>query len=126
MSDDQLFSVYLGNIPADVILEEVWINREQLMMSESAQRGYSISPVVNLNGSRAYNLQLPFEDTIVHWMVRVPHRTCITSFDRFGSGGCVCGTFLCYDGTSHLPDQSGSTALTQQLKVPELGFSIPS
>lgn len=72
MGDDQVFSVYLGNIPADVLLEDVWINRKQLMMSESTERGYSISPVVHTNGSRAYELRLPFEDTIVHWMVRAP------------------------------------------------------
>lgn len=65
-----MFSVYLGNIPADVMLEDIWINGKQLMMSTSAERGYSISPVVHANGSRAYTLQLPFEDAIVNWMVR--------------------------------------------------------
>lgn len=77
VADDQVFSVYLGNIPADVMLEEVQINGRQLMMSESTERGYSISPVVHINGSRAYELRLPFEDTVVHWMVRAPHGTCI-------------------------------------------------
>lgn len=72
MSNDQVFSVYLGNIPADVLLAEVWINGKQLMMSESTERGYSITPVVHTNGSQAYELRLPFEDTIVHWMVRTP------------------------------------------------------
>uniref|UniRef100_A0A3B4WDW6 Uncharacterized LOC111645961 n=1 Tax=Seriola lalandi dorsalis TaxID=1841481 RepID=A0A3B4WDW6_SERLL len=70
--DDQVFSIYLGNIPADVILEEVWINRKQLMMAESVERAISISPVVHVNGSRAYELRLPFEDAAVHWMVRTP------------------------------------------------------
>lgn len=78
MSDEQVFRVYLGNIPVDVLLEEVWINGKQLM-SESAEWDSSVSPVVHINGSRGYELQLPFEDTIVHWMVRVPPRTCITS-----------------------------------------------
>ncbi|XP_018542326.1 uncharacterized protein LOC108890048 isoform X2 [Lates calcarifer] len=68
ISDDQVFSIYLGNIPADVILEEVWINRKQLMIAESIKGGISISPVVHANGSRAYKLQLPFEDNVVHWM----------------------------------------------------------
>ncbi|GLD72007.1 uncharacterized protein AKAME5_002333100 [Lates japonicus] len=68
ISDDQVFSIYLGNIPADVILEEVWINRKQLMIAESVEGGVSISPVVHANGSRAYKLQLPFEDSVVHWM----------------------------------------------------------
>lgn len=86
ISDDQVFSIYLGNIPADVILEEVWINRKQLMIAESIKGGISISPVVHANGSRAYKLQLPFEDNVVHWMVRTRIR--ITSFGPvFVSGG---------------------------------------
>ncbi|XP_030260172.1 uncharacterized protein LOC115573522 isoform X3 [Sparus aurata] len=67
-SDDQVFSVYLGNIPADVLLEEVQINGKQLMMSEGVGLGYSISPIVHINGSRAYELRLPFEDTLVYRM----------------------------------------------------------
>ncbi|XP_029352055.1 uncharacterized protein LOC115037562 [Echeneis naucrates] len=68
ISDDQVFIVYLGNIPADVILEQVWINGNQLMMAESDERGISLSPVVHSNGSRAYELQLPFKDVTVHRM----------------------------------------------------------
>ncbi|KAM8725264.1 uncharacterized protein AB9X84_002112 isoform 1-T1 [Acanthopagrus schlegelii] len=68
ISDDQVFSVYLGNIPADVLLEDVQINGKQLMMSEGVGWGYSISPVVHINGSRAYELRLPFEDTLVYRM----------------------------------------------------------
>lgn len=71
-SDHRVFSVYLGNIPADVLLEEIWINGKQLTMSESAEQSYSISPVVHTNGSRAFELQLPFENGVVHWMVSAP------------------------------------------------------
>ncbi|XP_073348720.1 uncharacterized protein [Pagrus major] len=67
-SDNQVFSVYLGNIPADVLLEEVQINGKQLMMSEGVGWGYSISPIIHINGSRAYELRLPFEDTLVYRM----------------------------------------------------------
>ncbi|XP_070705205.1 uncharacterized protein [Pempheris klunzingeri] len=66
-SDDRVFSVYLGNVPADVILVDVRINGEQLVESESAKRGYSIHPILHTNGSRAYNFQLPFQDATVHW-----------------------------------------------------------
>lgn len=69
-SDDQAFSVYLGNIPHDVIIEDISINGKQLIISESAERGYNISPIVHANGSQAFELQLPFEDSIVHWTVR--------------------------------------------------------
>ncbi|XP_062266744.1 uncharacterized protein LOC133973109 isoform X2 [Platichthys flesus] len=66
-TDDEAFSVYLGNIPADVVLEEVWINGKQRRMSGSVDRGVSISPVSHVNGSRAYDLRLPFEDADVLW-----------------------------------------------------------
>ncbi|XP_035808538.2 uncharacterized protein LOC111574960 isoform X1 [Amphiprion ocellaris] len=62
------FNVYLGNIPTDVILEDVWINGKRLPMSETSQQGFNISPVVHTNGSRSYELRLPFEDENVHWM----------------------------------------------------------
>lgn len=70
MSDEQVFKVYLGNIPADVVLEEVRINGKPLPMSDAPERGIVISPVVLVNGSRAYELRLPFEDAVVHWTVR--------------------------------------------------------
>lgn len=72
--DDQMFSVYLGNIPADVILEDVWINGKQLKMSEKLSS--NISPIVHSNGSQAYELRLPFEDPIVQQTVRegLPYR----------------------------------------------------
>lgn len=66
--DDQVFSIYLGNIPADVVLEDVWINGKKLEMAEKLS--YSISPLVHSNGSRAYQLRLPFEDPIVQRTVR--------------------------------------------------------
>ncbi|XP_028460758.1 uncharacterized protein LOC114573059 isoform X1 [Perca flavescens] len=64
VSDGRSFSVYLGNIPADVTLEDVQINSNQLMMSQSN----IISPVFHANGSRAYELRLPFEDAVVRWV----------------------------------------------------------
>uniref|UniRef100_A0A3P8TN29 ZP domain-containing protein n=1 Tax=Amphiprion percula TaxID=161767 RepID=A0A3P8TN29_AMPPE len=71
------FNVYLGNIPTDVILEDVWINGKRLPMSETSQQGFNISPVVHTNGSRSYEFRLPFEDENVHWMVS---RSCFTSY----------------------------------------------
>ncbi|XP_061669020.1 uncharacterized protein LOC133496926 isoform X2 [Syngnathoides biaculeatus] len=64
-SDEGLFRIYLGNIPSDVILEEVTVNRKQ-MLAEATEGGFVVSPVVHLNGSRAYELQLPFSDAVVH------------------------------------------------------------
>uniref|UniRef100_A0A3Q1GBK7 ZP domain-containing protein n=1 Tax=Acanthochromis polyacanthus TaxID=80966 RepID=A0A3Q1GBK7_9TELE len=80
VSGGKEFSVYLGNIPSDVILEDIWINGKRLPMSDTSQQGFSISPVVHTNGSRSYELQLPFEDENVHWVVS---RSRFTSFGHF-------------------------------------------
>ncbi|XP_011610134.2 uncharacterized protein isoform X1 [Takifugu rubripes] len=66
VADNQVFSVYLGNIPVDVVLEDLWINGKQLQMSEKL--GYSIKYSVHNNGSKAYQLQLPFKDSVVQQM----------------------------------------------------------
>ncbi|XP_041660937.1 uncharacterized protein LOC121521216 isoform X2 [Cheilinus undulatus] len=65
MNDDQVFRLYLGNIPTNVVLQEVLVNGKKLM-AESAKQGFSISSAVHANGSRAYELQLPFEDPAVY------------------------------------------------------------
>ncbi|MEQ2159122.1 hypothetical protein GOODEAATRI_019290, partial [Goodea atripinnis] len=67
ISDHQEFTVYLGNIPTNVILEEIWINGQRLLMLGKPQQGLSISPIVHVNGSQAYELQLPFKDPVVQW-----------------------------------------------------------
>ncbi|MEQ2284323.1 hypothetical protein AMECASPLE_020410 [Ameca splendens] len=67
ISDHQEFTVYLGNIPTNVILEEIWINGQRLLMLGKPQQGLSISLIVHVNGSQAYELQLPFNDPVVQW-----------------------------------------------------------
>ncbi|MEQ2210049.1 hypothetical protein XENOCAPTIV_007753, partial [Xenoophorus captivus] len=64
ISDHQEFTVYLGNIPTNVILEEIWINGQRLLMLGKPQQGLSISPIVHVNSSQAYELQLPFNDPV--------------------------------------------------------------
>uniref|UniRef100_A0A3B4Z5I1 ZP-domain containing protein Ig-like domain-containing protein n=1 Tax=Stegastes partitus TaxID=144197 RepID=A0A3B4Z5I1_9TELE len=80
VSDSQEFTIYLGNIPADVILEDVQINGKQLPMLKTPEQGLSISPVVHTNGSQSYELRLPFEDASVHWMVSVVEYTIDINF----------------------------------------------
>ncbi|KAM6915063.1 uncharacterized protein FYW49_009952 [Xenentodon cancila] len=65
ISEHQLFDVYLGNIPANVVLEDVKINGKLLLISGRPQPSLSVSPTVHVNGSRAYELQLPFNDAAV-------------------------------------------------------------
>lgn len=74
ISDEPVFSVYLGNVPADVTLEEVRVNGKPLLSSQALERGASVSPVVHRNGSKAYELRLPYEDPVVHWTVRTHAR----------------------------------------------------
>ncbi|XP_075872619.1 uncharacterized protein LOC142882039 [Nelusetta ayraudi] len=60
-TQDQVFIVYLGNVPQDVTVEEVWVNIEPLLLSEGGgDGGYSFTPVVHANGSQAFQLRLPF------------------------------------------------------------------
>ncbi|XP_061757422.1 uncharacterized protein LOC133553344 isoform X2 [Nerophis ophidion] len=65
-TDEQVFIIYLGNIPRDVILEEVYINGKKLL--ETNKQETVITPVVHLNGSRAYKLQTPFSEAVVQRM----------------------------------------------------------
>ncbi|XP_029985022.1 uncharacterized protein LOC115415555 [Sphaeramia orbicularis] len=66
LSEDQMFSVYLGNVPADVVLDEVWINGKPLQALASSKR--SLNPVIHVNGSRGFELRVPFEDNAVQRM----------------------------------------------------------
>ncbi|XP_051908627.1 uncharacterized protein LOC127592154 [Hippocampus zosterae] len=89
--DAGVFAIYLGNIPSDVILEEVRVNGARVPM-EPAEGGFGVTPVVHLNGSTAYQLRLPFTNAAVHrtymgegvvrhaidvnfTLTHVPHRT---------------------------------------------------
>lgn len=68
--NDQVFIVYLGNIPHDVTVEEVWVNLEQLLLSEGGgDGGYSFTSVGHTNGSRGFELRLPFLHSAVQLTV---------------------------------------------------------
>lgn len=70
-TNDQVFIVYLGNIPHDVTVEEVWVNLEPLLLSEGAKDGgYSFTSVTHTNGSHAFKLRLPFLHNAVRLTVR--------------------------------------------------------
>uniref|UniRef100_A0A3Q2PFX4 Uncharacterized LOC105934394 n=1 Tax=Fundulus heteroclitus TaxID=8078 RepID=A0A3Q2PFX4_FUNHE len=65
IGEHQEFKVYLGNIPADVMLEEIWINGQHPLMLGKPEQGLSVGPIVHVNGSKAYELRLPFNDPTV-------------------------------------------------------------
>ncbi|XP_021178144.2 uncharacterized protein LOC105934394 isoform X2 [Fundulus heteroclitus] len=65
IGEHQEFKVYLGNIPADVMLEDIWINGQHPLMLGKPEQGLSVGPIVHLNGSKAYELRLPFNDPTV-------------------------------------------------------------
>ncbi|XP_049613509.1 uncharacterized protein [Syngnathus scovelli] len=65
--DEGVFGIYLGNVPGDVILEKVQVNHKQMAM-EATEGGLVVTPVVHLNGSRAYKLHLAFSNAAVRRM----------------------------------------------------------
>ncbi|KAM9778957.1 uncharacterized protein ACBT44_000561 isoform 2-T2 [Syngnathus typhle] len=65
--DKGVFGIYLGNVPSDVILEKVQVNHKQMAL-EATEGGLVVTPVVHLNGSRAYELHLAFTNAAVRRM----------------------------------------------------------
>ena len=75
MHAERVFDVYLGNIPVDVTLVEVQINDRHLPIAVTPE--YSINRIVNINGSQAYTLQVPFDSRVVHRMVSSSTSLCV-------------------------------------------------
>ncbi|KAJ8416656.1 hypothetical protein AAFF_G00325340 [Aldrovandia affinis] len=63
--EEHTFTVYLGNIPYDVELAEVNLNGEPFTVAEAIQSGYPITKVPHSDGTHAYVIRVPFEDSIV-------------------------------------------------------------
>ncbi|KAJ8356450.1 hypothetical protein SKAU_G00192440 [Synaphobranchus kaupii] len=63
--EEFVFTVYLGNFPPDVELVTVRLNAETFSVSEAFQSGYTISEIPHPNGTHAYIIKVPFEDSIV-------------------------------------------------------------
>ncbi|KAJ8009235.1 hypothetical protein DPEC_G00086790 [Dallia pectoralis] len=64
-SAEVAFNVYLGNIPHDVALMGVKLNENLFLVTEAADRGYTISTVEHTNGSHGYTLSVPLDDKSV-------------------------------------------------------------
>ncbi|XP_036451860.1 zona pellucida protein AX 4 [Colossoma macropomum] len=61
---ERIFTVYLGNIPLDVVLEAVELNGNYFPAWAASQRGY-ISEITYSNGTHAYSVKVQFEDPVV-------------------------------------------------------------
>ncbi|XP_028296534.1 uncharacterized protein LOC114458327 [Gouania willdenowi] len=55
-----VFTVFLGNVPADVKLQEVTING-------MTSAGFRLRPLPQTNGSQSFELRVPFDHHAVHW-----------------------------------------------------------
>ncbi|MGH0128990.1 UNVERIFIED_CONTAM: hypothetical protein FKN15_037091 [Acipenser sinensis] len=60
--EDQLFNVTLGTFLPDVELVEIIVGQETLTVPEANLKGYNVQEHCFPNGSKAYTLQVPFED----------------------------------------------------------------
>lgn len=52
-------------------MEELWVNLEPMLLEGGGNGGYSFTPVVHTNGSRAFELRLPFLHDAVRLTVRM-------------------------------------------------------
>ncbi|XP_058879716.1 uncharacterized protein LOC117402219 isoform X2 [Acipenser ruthenus] len=62
VTEDQLFNVTLGTFLPDVELVEIKVGQETLTVPEANLKGYNAQEHSFPNGSKAYTLQVPFED----------------------------------------------------------------
>ncbi|KAL2079595.1 hypothetical protein ACEWY4_025339 [Coilia grayii] len=69
--EERIFTVYLGNIPSDVVLATVSINDHEFSVAMATQSGYTIVEVPHANRTHGYVMKVPFEDPIVRkWYFR--------------------------------------------------------
>lgn len=66
-----MFTVYLGEVPEDVILAAVHLNGEGYELPFANQSSHSISKVTYANNSQGYTLKVPFDHPVVERKVNV-------------------------------------------------------
>lgn len=68
---ERTFTVYLGEVPEDVILAVVHLNGEGYELPFAHQSSHSISKVTYANNSQGYTLKVPFDHPVVETKVNI-------------------------------------------------------
>ncbi|XP_008281069.1 zona pellucida protein AX 4 [Stegastes partitus] len=63
--EERVFTVYLGNIPEDIVLTSVHLNGQEFPVPFPNASSYTIMQAVQPNNTRGYTLKVPFDDPVV-------------------------------------------------------------
>ncbi|XP_068569968.1 zona pellucida protein AX 4 [Cebidichthys violaceus] len=63
--DELAFTVYLGDVPADVALVAIYLNGEEFTVQFMNASSHNITKVVYPNNTLGYTLTVPFDDSVV-------------------------------------------------------------
>nr|XP_046237646.1 uncharacterized protein LOC124055071 [Scatophagus argus] len=63
--EERMFTVYLGDVPADVELVAVHLNGQEFTVPFRNASSHTITKVVHPNDTRGYTLKVPFDDPVV-------------------------------------------------------------
>lgn len=65
--EEQMFTIYLGDIPEDIELAAVQLNGQEFSVPFTNASGCAVTKVVHPNNTHGYTLKVPFNDSyIIH------------------------------------------------------------
>lgn len=70
------FTVYLGEVPEDVVLASVALNGEEYMLPFASPDSHAIRTVTYANKTQGYTLTVPFGHPVVERKVKFPPPLC--------------------------------------------------
>uniref|UniRef100_A0A3Q4M5W1 ZP-domain containing protein Ig-like domain-containing protein n=1 Tax=Neolamprologus brichardi TaxID=32507 RepID=A0A3Q4M5W1_NEOBR len=63
--EEQMFTIYLGNVPEDVMLVSIQLNEQDFMLPFTNTSTYKVTEVLHPNGTHGYTLKVLFHDPVV-------------------------------------------------------------
>ncbi len=90
--EEHMFTVYLGDVPADVELAAVHLNGQEYAIPFTNTSSHSITQTVHPNNTHGYTLKVPFDDPVVMKQVKVFH---FVQFLLQMSWWFIGGSFFC-------------------------------
>lgn len=72
--EERTFTVYLGDVPADVELAAIYLNGQEFTASFTNASRHNVTQVVHPNNTHGYILKVPFDDPAVQLQVKSQRR----------------------------------------------------